>query len=88
MSDSRERFEAWTQESPYQLQTYINGALKGEYRDLEIQFAWKAWQAAEQETARRCAQVAGPEDSYQDEHFKAKADSVARIRKEFPEAWK
>ena len=28
----------------------------------------------------QCAQVAGPEDSYQDEHFKAKADSVQRIR--------
>lgn len=25
-------------------------------------------------------QVAGPEDSYQDEHFKAKADSAMRIR--------
>jgi len=41
----------------------------------------------EAEAARRCAQVAGPEDSYQDEYFKAKADSVARIRAEFPEAW-
>jgi predicted nucleic acid-binding Zn-ribbon protein len=27
-----------------------------------------------------CAQAAGPEDSYVDEWFKAKADSVARIR--------
>ena len=25
-------------------------------------------------------QVAGPEDSYQDEHFKAEADSAMRIR--------
>lgn len=33
--------------------------------------------AAEREA---CAQAAGPDDSYQDEWFKAKADSVRRIR--------
>ena len=30
-----------------------------------------------------CIQVGGPEDSYTDEWFKAKADSVNKIRKHF-----
>lgn len=30
-----------------------------------------------------CIQVGGPEDSYTDEWFKAKADSVAKIKKHF-----
>lgn len=32
---------------------------------------------------RECIQVGGPEDSYQDEWFKAKTDSVAKIKKHF-----
>ena len=35
---------------------------------------------ATQAEREQCAQAAGPEDSYQDEWFKAKADSVLRIR--------
>ena len=30
-----------------------------------------------------CIQVGGPEDSYTDEWFKAKADSVAKIKEHF-----
>jgi hypothetical protein len=30
-----------------------------------------------------CVQVAGPDDSYTDEWFKAKADSVAKIKQHF-----
>ena len=30
-----------------------------------------------------CVQVGGPEDSYTDEWFKAKADSVAKIKEHF-----
>lgn len=32
---------------------------------------------------RECCQVGGPEDSYTDEWFKAKVNSVAKIRKHF-----
>lgn len=32
---------------------------------------------------RECIQVGGPEDSYTDEWFKAKADSVNKIKKHF-----
>jgi hypothetical protein len=32
---------------------------------------------------KECAQVGGPEDSYTDEWFKAKADSVAKIKQYF-----
>jgi hypothetical protein len=32
---------------------------------------------------RECIQIGGPEDSYTDEWFEAKADSVAKIKKHF-----
>lgn len=32
---------------------------------------------------RECIQVGGPEDSYTDEWFKAKADSVGKIKQHF-----
>ena len=32
---------------------------------------------------RECIRVCGPEDSYTDEWFKAKADSVSKIKKHF-----
>ena len=32
---------------------------------------------------QECIQVSGPEDSYTDEWFKAKADSVAKIKQQF-----
>jgi hypothetical protein len=32
---------------------------------------------------RECVQVGGPEDSYTDEWFKAKADSMAKIKHHF-----
>jgi len=32
---------------------------------------------------QECVQVSGPEDSYTDEWFKAKADSVAKIKQHF-----
>ena len=32
---------------------------------------------------QECIQVGGPEDSYQDEWFKAKADSVNKIKQHF-----
>jgi hypothetical protein len=32
---------------------------------------------------RECVQVGGPEDSYTDEWFKAKADSMAKIKQHF-----
>ena len=52
-----------------------NGCVDGIDADLERFAALVA--DAEREA---CAQAAGPEDSYQDEWFKAKADSVQRIR--------
>lgn len=86
MTDSRSRFEAWLNadcNAHFAKYEAAGMAIVPPYRPSPEEI----WQAAERETARRCAQVAGPEDSYQDEHFKAKADSVARIRKEFPGAW-
>jgi hypothetical protein len=32
---------------------------------------------------RECVQIGGPEDSYTDEWFKAKADSMAKIKEHF-----
>lgn len=84
MSDSRQQFEAWTQESRDQLEIYTNGALKGEYCDLEMQYAWRAWQAAEQETARRCAELVEGQGAIGG-HRLVMADA---IRKEFPKAFK
>ena len=38
---------------------------------------------------RECIQVGGPEDSYRDEWFEAKADSVLKIKQHFGvEEWK
>lgn len=52
-------------------------------RELEWQIA-ESWTNAlvkgVEGEREACAQAAGPEDSYQDEWFKAKADSVRRIR--------
>jgi hypothetical protein len=70
---SKERFEAW---------------MPPAMNYCEQTCAWMAWQAAEAQAVRRCAQVAGPEDTYQDEWFKAKADAVQKIKAAFPEAFK
>ncbi len=42
-------------------------------------WSWEAWQAATKVEREACAKAAGPEDSYRDEWFNAKADSVKRI---------
>ena len=42
-------------------------------------WTWAAWQAATKVEREACAKAAGPEDSYRDEWFNAKADSVKRI---------
>ena len=36
---------------------------------------------------RKCAEVAGPEDAYQDQWFAAKANAVQKIRAAFPDAF-
>jgi len=86
MTGSRSRFIQWCRDNDYPVGIRSDDSFVG-----STEVRWQGWQAGhadgQRETARRCAQVAGPEDSYQDEHFKAKADSVARIRKEFPGAW-
>jgi len=100
MSDARRRFEAWyashaypkTRARDWHIHGFRKIASGDEYWSGDVQEDWLLWSAGRAdgvaETARRCAQVAGPEDSYQDEYFKAKADSVNRIKAEFPEAWK
>ena len=82
MTDSRQRFETHL-EIP-ELMAQRDG---DEYAVPFIQRYWQFWQAAEAQAVRRCAQVAGPEDSYQDEWFRAKADAVQKIKREFPEAF-
>ncbi len=57
MSDSRSRFEAW--------------ALM-RISSIEYDTSWEAWQAAEAETARRCAEL----------------DCIYCICRDFPEAFK
>ena len=42
--------------------------------------ALACWVEARRVALEDAAQVAGPEDAYQDAHFKAKADSVRRIK--------
>jgi hypothetical protein len=41
------------------------------------------WRQFAELIVRECAQVCGPEDSYTDEWFKAKADSVNKIKQHF-----
>ena len=68
MSDSREqsrvRFEAWYASDAYPMTRPIGWHTNGfrqnhnEYWVGEIQEEWLTWQAAERETARKCAEIA------------------------------
>lgn len=51
----------------------------GRYEKDTHNLAWLAWKAAREQALKDAAQAAGPDDSYQDEWFKAKADAVRRI---------
>lgn len=52
MSPNQERFEAWVSASPYErsVAKYSTDpdktAWPGQYRDLDVQLAWEAWQEA------------------------------------------
>jgi hypothetical protein len=91
MHDSRSRFEAWARSLPYRFYfdcfTDTNGVTC--YASSNTQSAWEAWQAAEAETARRCADliktaIAGfPMES----HYSA-GTALDGICRDFPEAWK
>ncbi len=89
VSDSRERFETWYRQwdpecifethgegNPY-------GYPTGHYTVCSIQYEWEAWQAAEAQAVRRCAQVA---DNLPPSSTSRQARNA--IRAEFPEAWK
>jgi len=41
---------------------------------------WDTWQASRKQALEDAIRVAGPEDSYQDSHFSAKADAVNKIK--------
>jgi hypothetical protein len=72
MTDSRSRFEAWREANA----KYIEPADFWPWMEA-------AWQAAEAETARRCAQAAILHNAkYMD--YRA----FDKIKAEFPEAWK
>ena len=51
-----------------QLDAIFNSIVMGEFAELIV---------------RECVQVGGPEDSYRDEWFNAKVDSVAKIKQHF-----
>ena len=75
----RPDFEAWL--NPGHHEGNVSAwVAPGRYEEETHQLAWLAWQAARTKTLEDAAQAAGPEDSYQDEWFKAKADAVRRIR--------
>jgi hypothetical protein len=59
--DIRQEFEAWSDESPNQLEKYTNGSLKGEYCDLEMQYAWRAYQAGRRAGAEEMRERAAKE---------------------------
>ena len=94
---SRERFEAWLKGiTAYSRDFDRFGAYA--YISPITQLKWDAWQAAERETARRCAKVVMDlalvrEDDMIHEYRgtdtgKAMAwDANQAIRKEFPGAW-
>jgi len=66
-------FEAW-------LDSPLTKALKQSHKEAMIRFENTCIDKAVKEEREACANAAGPEDSYQDEWFNAKADSVKRIR--------
>ena len=70
--NSRERFEAWVSQ---QAVTTVGGINP-----------WTAWQAAEAQAVRRCTQIVGSANNY--DNPMTAGDCVAAIRAEFPEAWK
>jgi hypothetical protein len=52
----------------------------GSDRRALLEYAKAAWQASRKVALTQAMQAAGPQDSYQDEHFAAKADSVNKIK--------
>ncbi len=83
----REKFEAWAAEFEFDLRPECD--LHPDFGDAYISGAtenvWRCWQAAYAAAVEDAARVAGPEDSYVDEWFRAKAHAVARIRCLAPE---
>lgn len=87
MSDSLSRFEAWAKAPPREFDIDIQtgaGAWPGQYDNYATQCAWEAWQAAEAETARRCAELIEGQGAIGG-HRSVMADA---IRAAFPEAFK
>lgn len=87
MNDSRSRFEAWAKAPPFEFDLdRFNGivAWPGAYRNYSTHCAWDAWQAAEAETARRCAELVEGQGAIGG-HRSVMADA---IRAEFPEVFK
>lgn len=49
-TDSRAQFEKWISSLPYEMSTKIMPEIStwpGQYRDINVQCAWQAWQASE-----------------------------------------
>jgi hypothetical protein len=65
------------------LELALQAGLKKEHgadREYIGDFDWRQFADL---IVRECVQIGGPEDSYTDEWFKAKADSVNKIKKHF-----
>jgi hypothetical protein len=73
MTDSRERFEQW-----YTVNTFDYA--RSPIGSRECAISWKAWQAAERETAKRCHEIV--------RSFPATREGMlVVIQEEFPGAW-
>lgn len=83
-TESRAAFEAietdWIEGDCPSLKTALLERDGDTYTHGLMRVKWEVWQASRKVALTEAMQVAGPEDAYQDEHFKAKADSVRRIK--------
>ena len=84
---SRERFEAFISAPPFEKDIgrhLPNSSWPGQYLDYEVEISWEGWQAAEAETARRCAALCRAAVESKEGAAEAESD----IRSTYPEAFK
>jgi hypothetical protein len=68
----REEFEAWTADHSFLGGCHLNRKPEGEYHDVDMQYAWEAWQASREALVIELPKIVGYEgayDSLQDHEF-------------------